>query len=248
MQTRGEQRTETAALEERSLSGDDVSHSGESLAASLQTYARCQMLQLQHGLQSMAARAVRLMHPPAEEPCHESESSVPDCDVNVQDDGGGSPSVSAAFAPQASQLLDGACFRPANTSPLDIVLGPPMLAPPTALPESAAAACQATAKQSADLPLTAALSLDAPGLFAVMEGGVWAPIGCKSEWLPRHWARMLEEHEDCFWKWSKSARDRIPMPTLELKRKSALRFHVQWHGISWPCLSRTPLERVLTDL
>lgn len=185
------------------------------------------------------------------ERCDAPESSAGKCDVGTQDDGAGPSSFSTASAPRASQLMDDTCSRLSNTSPLDIVLGHSMLAPPTT--DLPAAACQPTARQST---MTADLSLDGADLAIGMERGVRGPNGCTAshqhgpalEWLPRRLVSMLEEKEDCLRHWSKMARDHVPMPTLELTRKSALRFHVQWHGICWPCSSGASLERVLTGL
>ncbi|KAL4421616.1 hypothetical protein ABPG75_010907 [Micractinium tetrahymenae] len=45
---------------------------------------------------------------------------------------------------------------------------------------------------------------------------------------------------------AESARSALPWPQLELSRRSALRYAVQWHGVSWPQAPSEPLERELS--
>ncbi len=48
--------------------------------------------------------------------------------------------------------------------------------------------------------------------------------------------------------WVAAAQGRVPMPLLQLRRRSALRWHVRWEGLAWPVRQITALERDLTNL
>jgi hypothetical protein len=67
-------------------------------------------------------------------------------------------------------------------------------------------------------------------------------------WVLKAWNRHAQPLEDGLRRWSNLAREHVPLPSLEVTRKSALRWDIRWHGMSWPPCGVAPLERVLTDL
>jgi hypothetical protein len=74
------------------------------------------------------------------------------------------------------------------------------------------------------------------------------PRAFHSAWLLQLLQKVPQHAEESLHRCSDLARNYVPMPYLTITRKSALRWHVTWQGISWPQTPATSLELVLTDL
>lgn len=234
-----------------------TSHHGGSVADSLQTVAVTNVVHLWQGLQSSLVQIVFWRKHRAEETSAVLESKVDD---NSAADCSGS-TISADVREPSSVLQRAQTDRGNNKSveistpcPIESFLGPlstPQQREGCAGTTSTVAAVAVTEKGWQPTPACpTSASSSADGFWTARLPNFTAESGhCfPADWLLQTLNQCAQPLEHGLSQWSIVAREHIPVPCLEVTRRSALRCDVRWHGMSWPSRPVAPLERVLTNL
>eukprot|EP00884_Botryococcus_braunii_P022322 jgi/Botrbrau1/8774/Bobra.0330s0008.1 len=225
---------------------EDKSHPAGS-CGSVENLVVSNMLQLWQSFQSAMARRISWKGPGA-------GASTPALEGVADEDSTavGSESAVCRAAPSTPSLGQGPQQEVADVNPVDTLGHCPLeslLGPLRALQQAetctGASSSIATPTVIVTEPTGCLADSPRPGLPDLSLGPThWA----HAAWLLKAWNRHTQPLEDGLHRWSSLAREHVPVPSLEITRKSALRWDIRWHGMSWPPCGVAPLERVLTDL